>query len=224
MSSTSISEYTRMDTERNRLGIEHYRPGTWDQDIFNCVYLQNEYSITNFKGKVVVDVGAHIGSFSLLAADNGAKSVHAYEPCANNFELLVKNAQGTLIESHNLALHATNGLAVKMDRCPVKENTGGSNTMLCEKHETVEAVTISLDTVIEKLGHIDILKCDCEGAEFDMLFGCNNLDKVDVIVGEYHDNPYSNPYHLKGHLRSKGFTVGTEPTAGHLGYFHAIRL
>jgi hypothetical protein len=36
---------------------------------------------------------------------------------------------------------------------------------------------------------IDILKLDCEGSEFSILENTTMLDRIRVIVGEYHDKP-----------------------------------
>lgn len=40
-----------------------------------------------------------------------------------------------------------------------------------------------------RLDSIDLLKLDCEGGEFDILFNLtdSNIDKIDNIVMEYHD-------------------------------------
>ena len=44
-----------------------FRHGTFDASIFNHVYEQNEYEIASLKGKRVLDIGGHIGSFALKA-------------------------------------------------------------------------------------------------------------------------------------------------------------
>ena len=36
------------------------------------------------------------------------------------------------------------------------------------------------------LDHIDVLKLDCEGSEFSILGQTTLLDRIGVIVGEYH--------------------------------------
>ena len=43
------------------------------------------------KGNIVIDLGAHIGVFSVYAALYGAEKVYAYEPLKENYDLLVKN-------------------------------------------------------------------------------------------------------------------------------------
>src|SRR5205085_647179 len=42
------------------------------------------------KGDIVVDIGAHIGLFSLCAAQDASK-VYAFEPLQDNFKLLEEN-------------------------------------------------------------------------------------------------------------------------------------
>jgi len=66
------------------------REGTWDKSIFDTV-MQGEYGDIDFAGKTVVDIGAHIGGFSILAALGGARRVVAFEAGAENYALLVAN-------------------------------------------------------------------------------------------------------------------------------------
>ncbi len=49
--------------------------------------------------------------------------------------------------------------------------------------------TVTLEQLAEKYGldRIDFLKLDCEGSEFSILQNTTMLDRIGVIVGEYHD-------------------------------------
>jgi hypothetical protein len=66
----------------------------------------------------------------------------------------------------------------------IYENTGTSST--------VNIKTISLHDIIENnnLQKINILKLDCEGAEYEILLNLDNsiLKKVDKIIAEIHPN------------------------------------
>lgn len=199
----------------------NFRENTWDKAIYTLVYEQNEYRVNNFTGKTVVDVGAHIGSFSLLAAHGGASVVYSYEPNKSNYEMLLKNAQGTVIHPWYLGVHESSGLHLQSMPCSMPENTGGCPTVLTND-EGVRS--ICMDDIIDMLGRIDILKLDCEGAEYPALFGCKQLEKITAIVGEYHGHPERTIQELKAHLNDHGFSVGIEPTVDGLGHFFAVRI
>ncbi len=68
--------------------------GIKDVQIDNVI-LQNQYRISKEKvnGKIVIDGGANTGVFSIFAAKLGAKKVYAFEPIAENIELIRRNAE-----------------------------------------------------------------------------------------------------------------------------------
>ena len=59
---------------------------------------------------------------------------------------------------------------------------------LRESETAVSAVQVGLPDLIDMLGHIDLLKLDVEGAEYDALAACSHdqLSRVDRIVMETH--------------------------------------
>jgi FkbM family methyltransferase len=67
-----------------------FRQNTWDRDIFNTVVQENEYRIdptTIPKDGVILDIGAHIGSFSYMMSrhvPNGR--IQAYEAHPGNYD------------------------------------------------------------------------------------------------------------------------------------------
>jgi len=66
-----------------------FRDGTLDQAIFNAVVLFNEYELpARFApGDIVIDVGAHIGSFAQAVLSRGCQDVTCVEPDRANFEI-----------------------------------------------------------------------------------------------------------------------------------------
>jgi FkbM family methyltransferase len=137
---------------------------------------------------VVVDIGANVGSFSLLASRQ-AERVIAYEPDPRNIECLLKNIKTNKVK--NIVVHrqavgtpGTRTLNVNLINC------GHSNLYFAnDEKEQTEVESVSLAQVFDdnNLDRIDVLKVDCEGAEWEFLFeGEALLNRVERIVMEVH--------------------------------------
>jgi len=133
-------------------------------------------------GMVVVDVGAHVGYYTLLAArrvgPNG--KVYAFEPHPRNFALLKRNCELNGFR---------NVIALPM---AVSSHSGYSRLYLSHRartglhslypnryasHRTVVVESTTLDGFFEKQGwpRLDLLKMDIEGAELAALEGSKQL-------------------------------------------------
>lgn len=120
--------------------------------------------------ETVVDIGAHVGTFSLCAAAYGAKRVAAYEPDPTNFQRLVKNIinygyWGTVVPVA-AALSDRGGKQLL-------RGTGatGQHSLLYADHLSGQAVQSvqfwsTLNDYREVYGRIDYLKIDVEGEEW----------------------------------------------------------
>ena len=118
--------------------------------------------------EVVLDFGAHIGAFSILAARAGAR-VLAFEPDPANFALLEKNVRPyPTIEAVPLAIACTSGTRTmrRQVRCSTSgwsffESSGDAQRTAC----------ISLPEILDQwqLGHVDLLKLNVEGAEYEIV-------------------------------------------------------
>lgn len=167
-----------------------FREGTWDNAIFNCINQHNEYKLPDsMEGKVVVDIGAHIGSFGYACLSRGAKKVYAFEAFKDNFELTQKNLSqfGDRAEVFHKAVWRSDqpNTTLTFSESNDEINTGGGNVWSASGSETVS--TISLDQIVSMVGPIDFLKLDCEGSEFPILFTCTMIDKIKEMAGEYHE-------------------------------------
>lgn len=159
-------------------------------------------------GSNVIDVGANIGVFALFAAISGAKTVHAYEPSASSYEVLLKNIEGNRFDSIIQAEH----LAVVGLPCPpVKfpRNSDVMNSILPDSSNIDDydlVPTITLSEIVSRLNSIDLLKSDCEGAEYDIFLHGNETDieKIAEIRMEYHVGPLDG---LISKLTGLGYTV-----------------
>jgi FkbM family methyltransferase len=200
---------------------KHARPGTMDEVIFRHV-TEGEYGPVNFKDKAVLDVGAHIGGFSVLAGTSGARLVHAFEANAENCRYLRRNCEGLPVVVHHEAVWRSDML---QDVCWVKSadptNTGGGNVVELRENysELVEAV--ALDSVLASMT-FDVAKFDCEGSEYPILFTSKLFTQIPLIVGEYHprrDNWAAED--LFKLLRDSGYAVDVKPVHSGFGKFTA---
>jgi FkbM family methyltransferase len=222
----------------------HYRTNSRDLAIFDSV-VSGEYGKHDLSGKVVVDVGAHIGSFSLHAAQRGALRVLAYETASDNYRLLVENCRGLAnVECHHAAVWRSdrpNG-SVTWRPSANASNTGGGSVIACQviavgpgpTADPQDVATIAFDDIVAQLGHIDLLKIDAEGSEYPILLTSKRLDSVQEIVGEYHEVvgpnadmaipgfPNWDIRSLRAHLERAGFSVAINEK-GHVGLFRAVR-
>lgn len=186
-------------------------------------------------GWKIIDVGAGIGEFTLLAAlrhlDN---MVYAWEPFPQSFALLQENlklneatnvrafAEAVGGETGVLALDLSSGEPLQVQSMAI-ESEGASQ-------EVLSVPSISLADLFDRLSldRCDLLKLDCEGAEYGILFNTPEsvLSRIERIVMEYHDNASAYTHvDLFQYLREKGYQVKTFPNQvhGYLGYLYAWR-
>jgi FkbM family methyltransferase len=201
------------------------RRRTLDGRIVRHVVFENEYRLPDRFGAddVIVDVGAHIGSFALAALRRGAGVVHCVEPDAENFALLEHNLSpfGDRVRLRRAAVWRSDEQAARLSlRNPVAaRNTGAHQVATLEAGPGVEAV--AFDELIEQAGRVRLVKLDCEGAEWPILLTSRRLDRVEALCGEYHLGPLPEAFQVAGEtfsvellvrtLAERGFEVRTEP-------------
>jgi FkbM family methyltransferase len=186
-----------------------FRDGTCDHNVFTSVVELNEYRLPDAfsPDDWILDLGAHIGSFTQACLDRGAGKIIAFEPDHENFELfrrhLAPEIRDGRVEVYPLAV---DGYGFTFQRysgyliTPNDLNTGGGHltygsdfrgpSFPIEKRLIVPV--IGLNTVFSELQimQVRLLKMDIEGAERNVLESFGLFDLVDEVCGEYH--PSSN--------------------------------
>jgi len=140
-------------------------------------------------GNVVIDVGANMGYFSLLAKSLGAE-VYAYEPEPKSYGYLVKNAE---INNYNITARSS-AISNILGRerfyfCSydsghhtLKQDEGIKDykrTSLLRKcmdlfaNKYIDIFTTTLDDEIK--GKVDVIKMDCEGSELLAVKGMSRI-------------------------------------------------
>lgn len=137
----------------------------------------------------VVDVGANIGVFSLWAERLGG-DVTAYEPEPRTFASLVANVAGRRISPKQAALV---GEAVPTARLYLSELDSTRHTTEGKEIESGQPLRDFVDVPTVTLADVvgdgcDLLKLDCEGAEFEALLGADDdtLRRAQRIILEFH--------------------------------------
>lgn len=188
-------------TSTTRDGQFVFRSGTSDPWVYHDVCEKNEYELPeHFRAKdVIIDIGAHIGSFSYACLKRGARRVLAFEAESENIRLACFNLHAFRkhVRLHRKAVwrsdrHPATLLHSGYSSCEHDVNTGGGTVLIASEktpeHKRKETVpTIALDKVLSKFRSIQLLKLDCEGSEWPILFTSKLLGKVEKICGEYHE-------------------------------------
>jgi len=209
----------RRITYELRNGVSYAaRTGTLDLGIVNEIWVHQHYVPKGFEireGDVVVDMGAHIGIFSVFASRLAGKGrVYSFEPTPENFELLehnIKLNRADNILAFNLAMADKTG----QREISICASNSGGHSFYSDTGNKIIVNTISLKEFVDQNGifKINFMKLDCEGAEYDILLACPNevLAKVEKISMEYHNlDELRNVSVIKEFLEKKGFEVCVE--------------
>lgn len=152
---------------------DHRSQAEFGKVIFDEVIKKDCYGLRDFfktesagQVKTIIDIGANIGAFSLLAAClfPGARRI-AVEPSLQNLELLKENLAGTGAECHQFALG--DGKCVSMVR---DSRWSGSDHCVSNPSGTIASRRFSdlmRELNVPKAGLL--VKVDCEGGEFHLV-------------------------------------------------------
>lgn len=171
------------------------------------IFAREEYG--RFPGRdTVIDIGANIGMFALYAARQGARRVVSFEPNASAFEIMQRNLSGLggrcEARARRLAVSGKHGETV---RFPVEASVYNRIAEAGEAGTFESVATTSLAHIVETEAPqgVDLLKLDCEGAEYDILYAPDApLERVREIRMEYHGGRGGE---LAAFLQKRGFMV-----------------
>lgn len=186
--------------------------------LFQEIWIDEIYAPAGYEIKandVVIDIGANIGVFALYAATRAKNVVvHAFEPFPRNAEHFERNLAYSKLQNvrfHNLAVaDKTEQRVLHIDAEWIKHSlTDKTSQNSTDKGIIVNC--ISLDEAMASIEQCDVLKLDCEGSEYEILYSSSpqTLSKLHKIVGEFHeiDNKEKNGKSLRTFLESNNFRI-----------------
>jgi len=159
--------------------------------------------------RTILDIGANVGLFALAAHHHFANAaIHCYEPNPAVLPYLRSNCAKIGAHIHEAAVGETEGFI----------SLQFSNSSLQTVAKTSATGTIPVEpfsSVVRALGYIDLLKLDCEGAEWE-IFRCKDVwQSVGAVVMEFHlwAKPDSTLDDVHSGLREAGFSsIEIEPS------------
>ncbi|MFH1162131.1 MAG: FkbM family methyltransferase [Candidatus Jorgensenbacteria bacterium] len=215
---------------RLRSGVSFsIRPGTNDRTIFNEIWLSRSYTPLGFEigeHDTVIDIGAHIGFFSVFAAMKAKKGkVFSFEPVPSNFGILEKNVELNGLDNVVPINKAVSSESGTREMILFGENAAGHSFAYAASpvKNRINVETVNLGEFIKGNGirTVDFLKMDCECAEHEILSHCSPeaLRVVRKISMEYHEMDTSrNLASLKLFLERAGFKVSVGAGGGNILY------
>jgi FkbM family methyltransferase len=164
-----------------------------NHDIYSNGELTLLKKISKLHPSIIIDGGANVGKFSLLASQlNPECRIYAFEPVKNTFIALKEN-----VKSNQNIIPINNGLY--KEECAKEINLFDSNThsslydiegLSYKPNEKTMVKLIRGDDFLlqNKINQVDFLKLDIEGAEYDAINGFSESfknGKIKAIQFEY---------------------------------------
>lgn len=208
----------------------YYRIGTTDELVLDSQYGAPRFFAAGYRARetdTILDVGAHIGVFAVLAARQVPRGVvHALEPGTENFELLQKNLDENQVDNavaHRLALGSTTG-TVRLYHAPgsvghslylnpgwaaVPTEPRSRRTHPEEGFEEVSSQVFEEFLAENGIREVDYMKMNIEGAEYDVLGTApmTVLQAIGFMHVELHPVEDAVATELIGRIKSAGFTT-----------------
>ena len=168
-------------------------------DCYGC----KQFKRINEEINTVVDIGGNVGLFGIAARNAFPQAtIHCYEPNPALEAYLVTQASAANFTYFPEAVGASNGFI---------SLSIGSESVLTRsiKNERGGIIKTSFETVIQRIGgHIDFLKMDCEGAEWDIFNDQISWQYVNFLALEYHlFESWQTEDYLKNKIKCLGFEI-----------------
>lgn len=187
-----------------------------DWETMRTIVVDRAYDL-DYRGAVVVDVGAHKGCFGAYAFEHGARAVISYEPERTNFEFLQQcaapyRAAGRLWDVHREAVGGTGGSA---DLHVMGSSWGHAITPSLDAHEDEVGVQrVSVAAIADVLSDASriagtdplVVKVNAEGAECEIILGSpvSGWGTVVELMVEIHSWAPCTAPELAAHLSGAG--------------------
>lgn len=134
---------------------------------FLCHFLRPE--------DLFVDVGANVGTYSILAGGVASARCHAYEPVPKTFQRLKRNVRANNLLD-KVAIHCC-AIGARDATLPITSNADATNHLLRSGEEDSSAIEVPVKKLDDLLSQETpaAIKIDVEGFEPEVIEGASNL-------------------------------------------------
>ena len=202
--------------------------GSSDIHVFAEIWLDNVY-LREFnleKNSIIIDIGSHIGLFSILTSikfDNG--KVYSFEPDTYNFKILSDNIQFNKINNifpFNFAVsNSDNFIKLYCD-----ENDFAAHSIHKKTSDGINVKSVTLKNIFynNNIVRCDLLKLDCEGAEYEILMNTpkeifQKISKICMETDHFTDEKKLNE--IINQLHDFNFKTIKKQISNNMGYLYA---
>jgi FkbM family methyltransferase len=132
---------------------------------------------TIHEGMAVVDIGAHIGYYTLLAAGRVGKKgvVFAFEPDESNYSMLIKNIEQNGYNNVTPVKKAVTSSTGTVRLFLNAKESAEHNIIGKHGQKSVVVDSVALDDFLDAGYAVDVIKMDIEGAEMAALLGMGKI-------------------------------------------------
>ncbi len=226
-----------------------------DNSVFEEIFVDKDYGVcdevikkTGVSGicGAILDIGAHKGYFSIYASVLCSTNVKifSYEPEEKNFAMLKENLRMNRIKNvfaKNVAVNGNDGMCELF----LSDDSHNHSIFAMDVGNSIvsrKVNCVSLRTIIEKhlvkegCEIVDLVKMDCEGAEFEIFGGVESEDggvsgeeifkKIKSFCIEYHEFlPEMRAEKLVNILKKHGYKVDVKKSRydNRMGFIWARR-
>ena len=203
-----------------------------DFHVFTEIWLDNAY-LQNFGLKsncTIIDIGSHVGMFSILCSQKFPNSkIFTFEPDKDNFKNQIKHMKMNKIKnvfSNNCAVSNITG----EQEFFINDSDFAGHSLIKKSNKSVKIKSIKLEDILQenKIKKCDLIKIDCEGAEYDIVMDMTekDLNKIENFCIEY-ENLNNVKYTIKDlveKLQSNNFIVQLKKISENSGYLFAKKI
>lgn len=197
--------------------------------VFKEIFVTDFYTIDDLvallpANPVIIDIGANVGYFNIILFSKIKEAtVYAYEPIPSNYELFKKNISLNPSLQNNIHLFNKAVTGIPANYVELFMEASSDNSVIAsvyadfdtQNKHSLKVPAISLLQIMEdnKLQHIDLIKIDCEGSEYPIIYETpvSVWNQINMLTIEVHnlDEEKRNVHFLGNFLQQNGYLVQT---------------
>ncbi|MDB5252003.1 MAG: FkbM family methyltransferase [Flaviaesturariibacter sp.] len=226
----------RFRTRPNAIRFEVTQSLYW---VFKEIFVEDFYDIRRLlrhlpQDPVVIDVGANTGLFDLLILSKRKDAqVIAFEPLATNVGILQKTIDANPILQERLRVFQKAVTGAPVDSITLYMEDTSDNSEIASvfsdfdqrNTRSITVLAVTLSSVLREHEKVDLLKMDCEGSEYGILYDtpAEDLRRIRVMAIEVHqlDKERCNLDALDAYLESLGYETTVTPITTTTFYLEA---